>query len=131
MLQRPSLSQDVIRVSRFVPKLRLKAALDRWPLRRNSWRPKLPVQHHTTDAGALASLSPAPAESKGKSRHFAIYLMCGLFDTLENRVVTSGLTLASISGSILVSNQVRRSALNPRKSGGCLNPQGNRSGISY
>ncbi|MDQ1636732.1 MAG: hypothetical protein QOF62_71 [Pyrinomonadaceae bacterium] len=97
MLQRPSLSQDVIRVSRFVPKLQLKSRLDRVPIRRNIWRPKLPVQHDTTDAGALASLSPAPAESKGKSRHFGVYLMCGLFDTLENRVVTSGLTLASNS----------------------------------
>ena len=48
------------------------------------------------DAGALASLSPARVKSKGKPRHFGIYLICGLFDTLENRVVTSGLTLASI-----------------------------------
>ena len=48
------------------------------------------------DAGSLASLSPPIAKSKGKTHHFAIYLLCGLFDTLENRVITSGLTLASI-----------------------------------
>ena len=35
-------------------------------------------------------------EKSGKTRHLRVYLICGLFDTLENRVVTSGLTLASI-----------------------------------
>jgi hypothetical protein len=54
------------------------------------------------DAGALASLSPAIAKSKGKARTFGIYNICGLFDTLENRVITSGLTLASISEAFWV-----------------------------
>jgi hypothetical protein len=61
------------------------------------------------DAGGLASLSPARPKSKGKTHHFIIYLICGLFDTLENRVITSELTLASISEAFWVSNQVRRS----------------------
>jgi hypothetical protein len=56
-----------------------------------------PFKATQPDAGALASLSPARVKSKGKPRHFAIYLIYGLFDTLENRVITSGLTLASIS----------------------------------
>ena len=48
------------------------------------------------DAWPLASLTLAMTKSRGKTRHLRVYLICGLFDTLENRVVTSGLTLASI-----------------------------------
>jgi len=65
-------------------------------------RSKYPFNATQPDAGALASLSPARAKSKGKARHFGIYLICGLFDTLENRVITSGLTLASISEAFWV-----------------------------
>jgi hypothetical protein len=53
------------------------------------------------DAGVLASLSPVPAKTNGKTHHFSIYLICGLFDTPENRVITSGLTLASILEAFL------------------------------
>jgi hypothetical protein len=49
----------------------------------------------------LASLTLATAKSGGKTYHFGVYLIRGLFDTLENRVVTSGLTLASILEAFL------------------------------
>jgi hypothetical protein len=75
----------------------LKAASDRRHFATTFGDQNYPFSTTQPDAGALASLSPALAESKGKSRHFGIYLICGLFDTLENRVITSGLTLASIS----------------------------------
>ena len=67
-----------------------------------------PFKATQPDAGALASLSPARAKSKGKVRHFGIYLICGLFDTLENRVITSGLTLASISEAFWVFQPVTK-----------------------
>jgi len=48
------------------------------------------------DAWTLASLTLAPAKNGGKMHHFGVYLIRGLFDTPENRVITSGLALASI-----------------------------------
>jgi len=92
---------------------------------------KLPSLNGTQpDAWTLASLTLAPAKNGGKLHHFGVYLIRGLFDTPENRVVTSGLTLASILEAFWAFNPTR-GALNPRKNGHCLDPQGNRSGISY
>jgi hypothetical protein len=39
--------------------------------------------------------------SGGKEPDFAVYLNRDLFDTPENRVITSGLTLASVAGAFL------------------------------
>ena len=36
------------------------------------------------------------AGSGGKVNRFRVYLKCDLFDTPENRVITSGLTLAAL-----------------------------------
>jgi len=69
-------------------------------------------------------------EIVGKTRHFGLYLLCGLFDTLENRVITSGLTLASFWKHFGYPNQAR-GALTLAKDGGCLNPRRDGSGISY
>ncbi len=41
--------------------------------------------------------------------HFGVYLIRGLFDTPENRVVTSGLTLASILEAFLGIQSNKRS----------------------
>ena len=37
---------------------------------------------------------------RGKVHHFVVYLQCDVFDTPENRVITSGLTLASLKKAV-------------------------------
>jgi len=61
------------------------------------------------NAWTLASLILAPAKNGGKTHHFGVYLIRGLFDTPENRVVTSGLTLASILEAFLGIQSNKRS----------------------
>lgn len=108
------LSHDVIRVSLLLPKPGLEADSDVCHFAATFSAQNKPFSSTQPDAGALASLSPALAKSKGKTRHFIIYLICGLFDTLENRVITSGLTLASISEAFWYPTRYE-GALNPRK----------------
>jgi len=60
-------------------------------------------------AWTLASLTLAPAKNGGKLHHFGIYLIRGLFDTPENRVVTSGLTFASLLEAFLGIQSNKRS----------------------
>lgn len=51
--------------------------------------------YDTTPCRATGIFIIRAVEIAGKMRHFGVYLLCGLFDTLENRVITSGLSLAS------------------------------------
>jgi hypothetical protein len=58
--------------------------------------PQAIVRWHTTRCRSTSISNTRAGKSSGKTNHFAVYLICGLFDTSENRVITSGLALASI-----------------------------------
>jgi len=59
--------------------------------------------------GRLHPLHSRRQKTGGKLHHFGVYLIRGLFDTPENRVVTSGLTFASILEAFLGIQSNKRS----------------------
>jgi len=54
-----------------------------------------PVHYHTTRCMAAGIFKTRASKKPRKNEMFRAYSLCSLFDTLENRVVTSRLTLAS------------------------------------